>query len=77
MANPNNNCLEGMSCPACGQHKCFRILGTAVFWVYDDGTDHYSSVEWCDNDHASCVECEWEGTVGDLKEKGRSEEEIR
>jgi len=77
MANPNCNCLEGMSCPQCGQYNCFKIIATAIFWVYDDGTDHYSSVAWNEKDHASCVECEWEGTVADLQEKWRTEEEIR
>lgn len=74
--NPNNNCLEGMSCPNCGQYDMFRVVGTAVFEIMDDGTHDYNDIEVYDDDHASCPQCYWEGTVEQLKEKGRSESEI-
>lgn len=73
MANPNSNCLEGMSCPDCGQHYRFKVVGRALFVITDDGTDDYNDVEFYDDDHASCPECMWTGVVGNLREETRSE----
>ena len=74
---PNTNCLEGMRCPQCKQYYMFRIIGEALFEVSDDGTGDYSSVEWWDDNHASCPQCDWTGMVKDLREENqRSEEPI-
>jgi hypothetical protein len=73
MANPNSNCLEGMSCPDCGQPHRFKIVGKALFEITDDGTEDYNDVEFFDDDHASCPECHWTGVVGNLREETRSE----
>lgn len=76
MSDRPDNCLEGMECPQCGQYYRFRIAAEALFNVVDDGTQEYGDVEWYDNNHASCPECEWEGKVRDLYKKSRSEEAI-
>lgn len=73
---PNDNCLEGMSCPQCGQYERFRITAEATFIVTDDGTDDYNDVNWYSNSLVSCPECEWYGIEEELHEKSRSEESI-
>ena len=73
--NPNENCLEGMSCPNCGQYEMFKIVATAVFEITDDGTGDYNDVEFYDSDTASCPKCNWSGYVGELQEKNRRDEE--
>ena len=75
MKNPNSNCLADMSCPDCGQHEMFKIVGTAVFEIADDGTGDYNDVEFYDSDYASCPKCNWSGLVFDLQEKNRRDEE--
>jgi len=74
--NPNSNCLEGMSCPQCGQHERFRIVAEATFEVTDDGTHDYNDVNWYGNSHVSCPECEWYGLAKELHKESRSEETI-
>lgn len=64
---PNTNCLLGMKCPECGQEKSFDIVATAVFTVYDDGTDDARNVEWDDSAYCYCTECNYEGNVGGFK----------
>ena len=64
----NDNCLEGMRCPKCGQTDGFNIVCTAAFYVMDDGTEDYSDVSWEENAAASCdATCRWHGTVADLR----------
>ena len=65
----NENCLEGMRCPKCGQADSFNIRVTACMDVTDDGTDNYSNVEWDDDSPVVCNEpdCQWEGEVGNLQ----------
>ena len=72
--NPNNNCLEGMSCPNCGQHEMFKIVAQAVFEITDDGTGDYNEVEFYDSDRASCPQCQWSGLVRALQEENRRNE---
>lgn len=62
---PNTNCLEGIKCPDCGNEDTFRIAGTTIFTVTDEGTEDHGDVEWNDDSHAECAEC---GREGPLKE---------
>lgn len=63
----NTNCLENIKCPSCGNEQSFRIAGTAVFTVTDDGTEDHGDIEWDDDNYAECRECHRYGTLKDFK----------
>jgi hypothetical protein len=65
----NTNCLEGIKCPACDNEGRFRIAGTAVFTVTDDGTEDHGDIEWDDGSYAECTGCGRHGTLKDFKAK--------
>jgi hypothetical protein len=68
----NQNCLEGMLCPACGSYEPFEVAVRTQAIVFDDGTDHTDQfglmrggdTEWDDDSSCRCCECNHEGTVG-------------
>ena len=62
----NDNCLEGLRCPACGSEGPFHIECLAVFLVYDSGTEDHSGVDWSGDSHCDCADCCHHGTVGDF-----------
>ena len=64
----NDNVLEGMRCPRCGSEEPFYIEVTMLVTVYDSGTEQskYGDSGWGHESYATCVECRWEGTAGDL-----------
>ncbi len=62
----NENCLEGMRCPACGSEGPFYIECLAVFLVYDSGTDDYSGMDWAEDSHCNCDGCCHHATVADF-----------
>lgn len=59
----NTNCLEGMQCPQCGAYEPFRIIAVADFTVYDNGTEHFTGVEWEDDARCTCLTCKNFGPV--------------
>jgi hypothetical protein len=63
----NTNCLENIKCPDCGNEESFRIAGTAIFTVTDDGTEDYGDIEWDDDRYAECRECHRHGTLKDFR----------
>ena len=65
----NTNCLEGIKCPACGNEDRFRIAGTTVFIVTDEGTEDHGDIEWDDDSYADCPECFRHGTLKDFRAK--------
>lgn len=65
----NTNCLEGIRCPDCEQEDSFRIMGSSVFTVEDDGTVDHGDVEWDDDSWAFCPACEYEGKLGSFYTK--------
>jgi hypothetical protein len=68
--NPNENCLEGMACPACGDFGPFNILvsQSGMTRVSDEGTDSIEcDMEWEDDSRCECLECGHTGTVGQFK----------
>jgi hypothetical protein len=75
----NTNCLEGVKCPKCGQEDAFKIEGSCIFTVTDDGTeDEGNSHEWDDTNYCECPECGHHGTVGDFTiEEWGKEKELR
>jgi hypothetical protein len=62
----NTNCLENIKCPDCGNEGSFRIAGTAIFIVTDDGTEDHGDVEWDDDSYAECAGCQRHGTLKDF-----------
>lgn len=68
--NPNENCLEGMACPECGDFGPFKILASQVGMtrVSDEGTDSIEGdVEWEDDSPCECLECGHTAKVGQFK----------
>ena len=63
---PNDNALEGITCPNCGQANDFQITATATFDVTDEGTGDYQSVEWDDNSPIHCGKCGHMGLIKDF-----------
>jgi len=66
LINPNENVLEGFSCPNCGSFGPFKILASMTAWVRvsDDGTDPFSGdTEWDDDAPCECTECGHEDLV--------------
>lgn len=68
----NENCLEGMECPACGQSDRFTITFTGSADVTDDGSDDAGDHEWDEKSDCICAECNQMGIVKDFK-RGTSE----
>lgn len=67
MNDKNENCLAGMRCPECKSDGPFWIEGTAMFKLFDDGTDDYEQVELKDDGACKCCDCGHFGTVGDFR----------
>ena len=65
----NENCLEDIKCPACGNEDVFYIQSTAVMYVTDDGAECRSDIEWDDDSHTQCAKCECSGKLADFKVK--------
>ena len=60
----NENVLEGVSCPNCGNEDGFRVLAEVVVDVTDDGSDvdvDSSTHTWGDDSWTLCPLCEFEG----------------
>jgi len=54
----NENCLEGIKCPACGNEDVFRIGVTTTAIVTDDGAEvEHGEMEWDKDSHAECANC--------------------
>ncbi len=60
----NENCLEGIKCPGCGNEDRFSIACTTLAEVTDDGAEA-GDMEWDDDSLTVCPEC---GRCGKLKE---------
>ena len=50
----NENCLEGMRCPKCGQADHFNFAVRAYAEVTDEGTGDIDDIEWNDDSPAGC-----------------------
>lgn len=64
--NPNQNCLEGMSCPLCGDFGPFKIFVTqsGMTEVSDDGTDFINGdTEWGEDSDCECIACGYSAKV--------------
>ena len=62
----NENCLEGMKCPKCGNEDVFRISCEVVCKVTDEGAEGFGDTYWDDESWCYCSHCEKEGKVKDF-----------
>ena len=65
----NENCLEGIKCPKCGNEDRFFIAATIIADVTDGGADvaKNTDMEWDDDSHTRCPDCGEEGVLGGFR----------
>ena len=69
----NENCLEGMMCPKCGQADSFVISVHTPAEVTDDGAVPTGGpMEWFDDSYCECGSCRAVGVVSDFTIPGFS-----
>lgn len=59
----NENCLEGIYCPRCGQEDRFYIDARVTCLVTDDGAEAQGDTEWDADSYCRCGGCEWYGPL--------------
>ena len=70
-SEPNENCLEDIACPNCGNRYRFGIVGTTKFDVQDDGSSgNEGDHEWDENSITSCDDCRHAGVLSDFTFEG-------
>ena len=64
----NDNCLEGIKCPNCGQEARLFIVSTILADVTDGGADiaDGSDMHWDENSMTRCPECDRDGPLADF-----------
>jgi hypothetical protein len=68
----NQNCLEGIKCPSCGNEDRFIIAASVMAEVMDDGAElaspqYGNGFEWDDESHCRCPECDLDGSLADFR----------
>jgi len=64
----NENCLEGIRCPNCGETDNFKVKAVVVCEVSDEGSDaNASDHEWDDDDTCICSTCNHEAPMEDFR----------
>jgi hypothetical protein len=58
----NENCLEGIKCPKCGNQDRFRIQSSTLAEVSDDGAEA-GNIEWDDDSFTCCLCCDKTGML--------------
>ena len=53
----NENCLQGVKCPKCGNESKFHISISALAEVTDEGVGELGDVEWDGNSICLCDTC--------------------
>ena len=74
--NPNENCLEGMQCPHCGDYGPFKIEVRCIVTMHDDGTDDYDDTNWDGDSYCRCMNCGEEATVKAFREEGEESPQL-
>lgn len=64
---PNENCLEGLSCPQCGSDGPFVIRAFCDVLVDDEGTEDTLNFDWDDSSAATCKACYFDGHLRDYR----------
>lgn len=55
--NGNDNCLENLACPECGEHESLMIQVTTWVEMQDRGSGDHEDLEWDDNSLIRCPSC--------------------
>ena len=65
----NENCLEGIRCPGCGNEERLFITATIRADVTDDGAEPADGcgMHWDDASLAICPECDRDGPLGEFR----------
>ena len=68
---PNENCLEGWTCPSCGKAENFHISGAVLhldIYLWDTGTEEAEThnTEWQPTCPCRCMSCQHTGVVSDF-----------
>ena len=66
----NENCLEDVACPHCGNRSRFRISAVTTFTMTDAGEDDHSDIEYDYNSYAHCEECNTPGVYSEFMVDG-------
>lgn len=59
----NENCLEGVRCPKCGQVGRFKITALITCMVTDNGSEPLGDHEWDDASSTHCPERDFNGKL--------------
>ena len=62
----NTNCLEGITCPKCGNESRFHIAVTTMANVTDDGAETFGDMEWDAASFTECPECRHCGSLNEF-----------
>jgi hypothetical protein len=62
----NENCLEGIKCPDCGNEDEFRIEAVIVCQVTDDGSEPIGDHYWDEKSYCHCPVCEKDGKLAEF-----------
>ena len=63
----NNNCLEGIRCPQCGQELRFYITATITCDVTDHGSEAVGDHCWDDDSLTHCPDCDCHGPLKEFR----------
>jgi DNA-directed RNA polymerase subunit RPC12/RpoP len=63
----NTNCLEGISCPKCGNDSRLIVAVRSLAEVTDDGAETFGDMEWDEGSYAECPECGHQGALGEFR----------
>jgi len=59
----NQNCLQGIKCPKCGNEDRFKIQASIACHVTDEGSEPDGDHEWDETSHTICPVCEFENSL--------------
>ena len=67
----NDNCLEGVRCPRCGNEDRLFIRASILAEVTDDGADiaRDTDIDWSDASATRCPDCGETGTLAHFQTK--------
>jgi len=62
---PNDNHLEGLACPICGNNKALYVAVESIVLMRDDGHDYTEGqhTDWNEHSWCKCPTCEYTATV--------------
>lgn len=63
----NDNCLEGLACPKCGNDSELIIEAKTLAAVTDDGAEAFGDMEWDESSFAQCPECKHHGCLREFR----------